>query len=526
MNKKLFLLPFLAVSLLVGCTGAQTNPSGGQSQGDGSGSGSQGQKEIWEEDEVEGESTIAQVKAGEAGQYYTVRGTVVANSGSTLAIYRKGQFLYCYNFKAEAHENLADHPLGAYVEIHAQSSKYENSTQLTAYDVGTEKTDAKYDLAASLKVLAAKGEEVAPYKITNPADLANGIGAGMLMEVEFVPHSDYTFTVNTNANQDLEGDVNGADFTIRLEKFLPQAVQTALLEANPAQFADHATYKMVLLGAATSSGNVRGLMIEGSSWSKTADAHFDDPTGVLLDSTETTLEVGKTLALDWAVLPETAKQAVTFSSSDEAKATVDEAGVVSGLVAGPVVITATAVADTTKSADFELTIVPQAAAPLAEAVTLDFSARTEQGVYLDSLEGGVTVLQFVQACAGAGSTHIKGASAKTVTSGNGTGGAYANSAGFIKFSTGSKNGSLTLELDGLVNKVEIVAHDWNKKSDSFPTNSNALAINGGESQLVPYNTTGTGETLTFNLATASDTIAIAATGRSFVWSIKLSYVAA
>ena len=525
MNKKLFLLPFLAVSLLVGCTGAQTNPSGGQSQGDGSGSGSQGQKEIWEEDEVEGESTIAQVKAGEAGQYYTVRGTVVANSGSTLAIYRKGQFLYCYNFKAEAHENLVDHPLGAYVEIHAQSSKYEGSTQLTAYDVGTEKTDAKYDLAASLKVLAAKGEEVAPYKITNPADLTNAIGAGMLMEVAFVPHADYTFTVNTSANQDLEGDVNGADFTIRLEKYLPQAVQTALLEANPAQFADHATYKMVLLGAATSSGNVRGLMIEGSSWSKTADAQFDAPESVLLDSTETTLEVGKTLALDWAVLPETAKQAVTFSSSDEAKATVDEAGVVSGLVAGPVVITAAAVADPTKSADFELTIVPPAAAPLTEAVTLDFSARTEQGTYVDSIEG-TTVLQFFQGAAGAGSAHIKGATAKTVMSGNASGGALGTASGFIKFGKSGSGGTLTLELDGLVNKVEITAHDWNKQSETYPTTSKTLSVNGGEAQLCPYNTTGTGEVLTFNLATASDTIAIASSERAFVWTIRLSYVAA
>lgn len=385
MNKKMFLLPFLAVSLLVGCTGGKEASHSGSASGSGSsqtssqsGGGessqsSQGQKEIWELDEVEGESTFAEVKAGEAEQYYTVRGTVVANSGSTLAIYRKGQFLYCYNFKAGEHDNLEEHALGAYVEIHAQSSKYEGSTQLTAYNVGAEKNEHNYDLAASLKVLQAQGEEVAPVKITEADQLSNANGAGMLMELSFVPEADKTFAVDTANNQDLKGKVAGADFTIRMEKYLPQDVQTALTTANDPQFLDHGTYKVVALGAATSSGNVRGLLVEGSSWVKTADPHFDDPTSVLLDCTEDEVEVGGKITLEWQVLPLTAKQAVTFTSSDDTKATVDEKGVVRGVAAGDVVITAAATALPTVKATFEVTVKPASGPAYTSVGALSFN---------------------------------------------------------------------------------------------------------------------------------------------------------
>ena len=378
MNKKLFLLPILSLSLLAGCAGKPANPStsqsGSQSQSQ-SGSGSQGQKEIWEEDEVEGESTIAQVKAAEAGSYFKVRGTVVANSGSTLAIYRKGQFLYCYNFKAEDNDNIAEHPLGSYVEIYAKSDKYEGSTQLSAY------FDSAYDTNAKLTVLQAKGETVAPVKVSTAEQLTNAYGGGMLMEVEFIAGSGKTFSATEkNSNQDLAGYIGDNDFTIRLEKYLPDAVKAALLEANAAEIEDHATYKMVVLGAATSSGNVRGLLVEGSSWSKTKEAVFADPTAVILESKDDVHEVvvDKTLTLDWLVLPKTAKQEVTWTSSDETKATVKD-GVITGVAAtsDPVTITAATTAKPSVKETFEITVSEPVDAPVAlpaEGLTLDVAA--------------------------------------------------------------------------------------------------------------------------------------------------------
>ena len=74
--------------------------------------------------------------------------------------------------------------------------------------------------------------------------------------------------------------------------------------------------------------------------------------------------------------------------------------------------------------------------------------------------------------------------------------------------------------------MEISCHDWYKKNDSNPTNSNTFAVNGSETQLMPYNEEGTAGTLTFNLATPSDTIALVSHYRGFVWTITYSYVAA
>jgi len=75
------------------------------------------------------------------------------------------------------------------------------------------------------------------------------------------------------------------------------------------------------------------------------------PSGV------TSVNVGSPLALSVAVAPSTANPYVNWSSSDATIAVVDNSGVVSGLkVADSVVITATSVADSTKSASITLAV--------------------------------------------------------------------------------------------------------------------------------------------------------------------------
>ena len=53
------------------------------------------------------------------------------------------------------------------------------------------------------------------------------------------------------------------------------------------------------------------------------------------------LEVGETLTLGYTLTPAGAEGSVVWSSSDTSKATVSNAGAVTGVAAGPVVITAT-----------------------------------------------------------------------------------------------------------------------------------------------------------------------------------------
>ena len=81
-----------------------------------------------------------------------------------------------------------------------------------------------------------------------------------------------------------------------------------------------------------------------------------------------------------------------------------------------------------------------------------------------------------------------------------------------------------------VAKVEILCHDWYTKSDSYPTNSNYVAINGGEAQLAPYTTDGTCSTLTFNLDGSSNIVDFDFTstnskycGRVFIYKIIVTF---
>ena len=325
MNKKIILLPFLAVALLTGCGNKP------------------GEKKPWEEELTEGESTIAEVKAGTVGEYYKVRGTVVWNSGSTLAIYRNGEFLYCYNFSSDtsktSNEDLGEHALGSYVELYGQTSEYQNSIQLTAY------VDSKYDVDAKCTTIAEVGEEVTPVAVNTADGLKNNVAAGMLAKIELVADADYTIP-STALSNNLDMSFKMTDsantaLTVRVEKYLP-AEDIANLAGTINQ-----GDKLEIVGvlAATSTNqSCRMVLGQGSSYTVKEAKQWAEPTSVTVTSegSATTVKVNETLQLSAAVAPADAKQKVTWSSSDETKATVDATGKVTGVAQGSVVITATA----------------------------------------------------------------------------------------------------------------------------------------------------------------------------------------
>ncbi len=84
-----------------------------------------------------------------------------------------------------------------------------------------------------------------------------------------------------------------------------------------------------------------------------------EPVGINISAAgdATTLEIGQTLALTATVLPAGAAQTVTWASSDEAKATVSEAGVVTGVAAGSIFISATSTKNELVTKQYALTIV-------------------------------------------------------------------------------------------------------------------------------------------------------------------------
>ena len=100
-------------------------------------------------------------------------------------------------------------------------------------------------------------------------------------------------------------------------------------------------------------------------------------TSVTLSDTIAQLTQGQTMQLTATVLPDSATvRTVTWSSSDEAVATVDAAGLVSAMAAGTATITATTNDGTGLTASCTVTVTPPAVQP--DAIELSEKAFTLQ----------------------------------------------------------------------------------------------------------------------------------------------------
>ena len=98
--------------------------------------------------------------------------------------------------------------------------------------------------------------------------------------------------------------------------------------------------------------------LQNISYSKTTTGE-ELATSISLDKTEVSLEVAETTMLTATVLPETAtNKSVTWTSSNEAVATVDANGVVTAIALGEAVITATTTDGSDLSASCQVTVVP------------------------------------------------------------------------------------------------------------------------------------------------------------------------
>lgn len=99
--------------------------------------------------------------------------------------------------------------------------------------------------------------------------------------------------------------------------------------------------------------------------------------GITLDKTEGILNVGNTVTITATVAPEEATNpAVTWSSSDESVATVDETGEVTAVAVGNATITATSEDDSSVSANYELTVQQKKAATITKN---NYSGSTSAG---------------------------------------------------------------------------------------------------------------------------------------------------
>lgn len=82
-------------------------------------------------------------------------------------------------------------------------------------------------------------------------------------------------------------------------------------------------------------------------------------TGVSIDESTLALEINATQQLVATITPANANQAVTWSSSNETIATVDNTGLVTAIAEGTATITAASVEDSTKFATCEVTVAEE-----------------------------------------------------------------------------------------------------------------------------------------------------------------------
>ena len=291
-------------------------------------------------------------------------------------------------------------------------------------------------------------------------------------------------------------------------------VETSI-QKNRNPFVDHPELAWKIFGDSASS-SVKSACVQ--AYPGDGSSGTIDPTSVTLNKTALSLTVGATSTLSATINPTGATGSVTWSSNNTSVATVSSAGKVTAVAAGTATITARVTSSVYSTCTVTVTSSGggQTLNPLTEIVNLDYTGLTAKGELI-SAENALSTL-------GRSNSHISAVEATRIYNGNGSGGAYENTAGMLKTGTKDIAGQIKFTLDGLANKVEIYCHDFYKKSDSYPTNSNTVSVNGSATQLAPYNTSATYGTLTFDLED-TDEITIDIEKRIFVKNIKISYEA-
>ena len=156
-------------------------------------------------------------------------------------------------------------------------------------------------------------------------------------------------------------------------------------------------------------------------------------------------------------------------------------------------------------------IIPFAAYAEGEvnSVTFDFSTQTKKNEEIASSNA----LSFFASCA-SDASYLTAATTKKIFNGNGSGGKWPNTAGFLKTGNSSTKGELSLTFTEKVAKVELVCYAWNDgKTDT-------IAVNGGTARTAPY--AGSFDTMTFEI-TESETVQIVANKRTFIQSITVTF---
>ena len=144
--------------------------------------------------------------------------------------------------------------------------------------------------------------------------------------------------------------------------------------------------------------------------------------------------------------------------------------------------------------------------------TLDFS-EVEQNQTVLTVETLQTILNSSLTVVDGKTLTVTVSSTANIYAGNGNGGYFANQGGFLKTGTGSKNGSIVLNLSSEIVRVEIDCVKWNDSS------SDEVTVNGVTLDVPAYENETFG-TLGFNLS-ATTQLEITTAKRCFIKAIRV-----
>ena len=294
--------------------------------------------------------------------------------------------------------------------------------------------------------------------------------------------------------------VPGAEKTLSL--FLSETISATLEVGRSYDFTGYALY--------ISSGRYVNVLITSAK-----EISVSAPTAIEVTSPVLEIMVGRTAQLSVSYEPAICEKGVTWSSSDEKIATVDEDGIVTAIAEGEVTITATSTADQSVKGDIALTVIAAPEATLAG--TLDFSSLTGKGAELSASELQSTMASCMES---------ETALSLTVTSttkfydGNGAGGYLANTPGLIKAGTGSEKGVIAATISASVVRIEMDCAKWNDSA------SDTISLNGVTYDAPAYDSEAAEwGTLTWDFAEGTTDFNVETNKRVFIKAIRL-YVAA
>ncbi|MGD9813062.1 MAG: Ig domain-containing protein [Bacilli bacterium] len=319
--------------------------------------------------------SIADVRALADGVVVPVRGTVTsAPSSGNYTIQTGDAALYLYNVPTDMRTGIE---VGDDIVVVGETDNYNGLEQIASISAVT-------DLGPTLT-------PIVPAEVTDLATLVAGWDS-RLVSIEGLEYVSGSVTIGSHSNITLS--LNGTEITLRTNKYTDDTEEQAMKDLidglTAGDFVDFdgvlGWYNSAQLAFNSAADLTVAPYVPGTVTAVTVTSE-GDATSLAANGT---LQLTATVTADGATHNE-----VTWTSSDELVATVDAAGLVSGVATGTVTITATSSVNTAISDTIELTVT-EAVVSLSDTITNEAMGLTGSAYYDGTAVVGDLSLSFTQ----------------------------------------------------------------------------------------------------------------------------------